>query len=192
MVDNIEKIKALLSFESEDDFYFLQVLQRKKENESTANRVIKSYFIKSMEHLDQVYDEVKQLCELFHARAMIRLNKRSFYKTSFKALVNISNALSNNDFKNVSKQYEKACGQYHNDSDKTWIVDIDGPVEEGFIKKIGEVINTCAPEGEKVVTCLPSNSGWHLITKPFNLHRFKEFGYTLDIHKDNPTNLYIP
>jgi hypothetical protein len=32
MVDNFEIIKSLLQFDSEDDFYHLQILKRKKEN----------------------------------------------------------------------------------------------------------------------------------------------------------------
>ncbi len=32
MIDNIEKILPLLNFETSDDFYYLQILQRKKEN----------------------------------------------------------------------------------------------------------------------------------------------------------------
>ena len=32
MIDVFEKIKHLLVFESVDDFYYLQILQRKKEN----------------------------------------------------------------------------------------------------------------------------------------------------------------
>lgn len=31
-MDNIDKILPFLKFESEDDFYYLQILQRKKEN----------------------------------------------------------------------------------------------------------------------------------------------------------------
>jgi hypothetical protein len=35
MVDNFEKIIPLLKFDSEDDFYHLQILMRKKENPQT-------------------------------------------------------------------------------------------------------------------------------------------------------------
>lgn len=34
MVDNFEQIGNLLSFDSNDEFYFLQILQRKKDNPS--------------------------------------------------------------------------------------------------------------------------------------------------------------
>ena len=51
MVDNLDKILPLLKFESEDDFYYLQILQRKKENPQLGSnsRVIKNYYIKIVE-----------------------------------------------------------------------------------------------------------------------------------------------
>jgi len=55
MIDNLDKIKPLLNFESEDDFYYLQILQRKKENPELGSnsRVIKNYYIKSVEELEK-------------------------------------------------------------------------------------------------------------------------------------------
>jgi hypothetical protein len=32
VIDNLELIKPLLSFEDENDFYYLQILKRKKDN----------------------------------------------------------------------------------------------------------------------------------------------------------------
>lgn len=32
MVDNFDLIKSLLKFESKDDFYYLQIIQRSKDN----------------------------------------------------------------------------------------------------------------------------------------------------------------
>jgi len=193
MIDNIEIIKDLLKFATDDDFYYLQILQRKKENEQLGSnsRVIKNYYIKSVEHLDKVYSEIKQMCIIFNARAMIRLNKRSYYKTAFRSMINIANTISNKDFKNVKSQYDKACGQCHNDTQKKWILDID---------EIGRDCNTmilfiereCLPEGNKFISIIPSKNGLHLITTPFNLVEFKKIYPEIEIHKDNPTNLYIP
>jgi hypothetical protein len=39
---------------------------------------------------------------------------------------------------------------------------------------------------------VPTKNGIHLITNPFNLNAFK-FGFpNIDVHKNNPTILYIP
>ena len=51
MIDNFEKIKEFLNF-NEGEFYFLQILKRKKENpEQTGNsKVIKTYYISNFEY----------------------------------------------------------------------------------------------------------------------------------------------
>ncbi len=78
MIDNFDTLIPFLKFESPDDFYYLQVLQRKKENPELGSnsRVIKNYYIKSAEHLLKLRKEIIQLCENFNARASLRLNKR--------------------------------------------------------------------------------------------------------------------
>ena len=38
---------------------------------------------------------------------------------------------------------------------------------------------------------IETKNGWHLITYPFNLQEFKDV-VPHDIHKNNPTILYIP
>lgn len=193
MVDNIDIIRPLLKFDSDDDFYYLQILQRKKENKQLGSnsKVIKNYYIKSINNLDKIYDEVKQLCDIFNARAMFRLNKRSFYNVSFKSMINVANCMSNKDYINIKSQYDRACGQCHHDKNKTWILDID-EVGRNTNNMILFIDNECQPDGNKFVSIIPSKNGLHLITKPFNIIEFKKLYLDIDIHKDNPTNLYIP
>ena len=186
MIDNLELIKPLLTFESEDDFYFLQILQRKKENDQVGSnsRVIKDYHIRSVEYLEERYDEIRALCNLFDARAYLRLNKRSYEKVAYKALINMANSMSNREFKFVGKSYVRAVGQNHNDKNKKWILDIDD---------WSVFINSIQPDdGQKVYLNLKSKNGGHLITKPFRLDVFREKFPDIEVHKDNPTNLYIP
>ena len=194
MVDNLHLILPFLKFESKDDFYYLQILQRKKENSQLGSnsRVIKNYYINSEEYLIKHYDEIKQLCEVFNARASIRLNKRSYEKVGYKALVNIANTISNREFEFLKASYDRACGLGHNDSEKKWILDIDGMMTYNEIFKMEEIIERAKPSDKKIIVYLPSKSGLHLITKPFDLREFTTLYPEIEIHKDNPTNLYIP
>lgn len=193
MIDNIELIKPLLEFESSDDFYYLQILQRKKENKlmNSNSRVIKNYYIKSTDYLDNRYDEIKKLCIQFNARASIRLNKRSFEKVAFKCMQNIANTMMSRDYDFINKAYDRACGQSHNDSNKKWILDFDDSIHPSFFEK---TINNLEPTENrfKVITYIPSKTGWHIITSPFNVQEFRNTYSSIEIHKDNPTNLYIP
>lgn len=195
MVDNLDKILPLLKFESEDDFYYIQILQRKKENEQLGSnsRVIRNYYIKSQQYLIDRYDEIKQLCITFNARASIRLNKRSFEKTAFKALENIANSMRNREYKFINKSYDRAVGQNHNDSLKKWILDIDNP-NWLFADSIelADFINKLQPIGNKILAHINSKSGLHIITSPFNVEDFNKKYTGIEIHKDNPTNLFIP
>lgn len=204
MINNIDKILPLLTFETKDDFYYLQILQRKKENPELGSnsRVIKNYYINSAEYLQKRYPEIIKLCEVFNARASIRLNKRSYKKVGMKAMVNLANTMMNEEYSFLKSSYDRACGLGHNDKNKTWIIDIDKN-EVIWLEQIINSIQPCQPEGDKIVAQIPSKTGIHLITKPFNTMDFKDrfteelaeykMSYIeLEIHKDNPTNLYIP
>lgn len=204
MINNLEKILPLLNFETKDDFYYLQILQRKKENPELGSnsRVIKNYYISSKDYLESRYPEIIKLCEVFNARASIRLNKRSYKKVGMKAMVNLANTMMNEEYSFLKASYDRACGLGHNDKNKTWIVDIDSN-EVIWLEQIINAIGDCEPISNKIVEQLPSKTGIHLITKPFNTEQFKiNFKselkayqmneIELEIHKDNPTNLYIP
>ena len=209
MINNLELIKPLLKFESDDDFYYLQILQRKKDPNpiglglGTSNnaRTIKNYFISNVEYLERKMPEIIALCNLFNARASIRLNKRSYKKVGYRALQKIANTMANGEFEHLKSSYSKACGTGHNaGKNKTWVIDIDKEDLDKFEDLIA-VLTTPAlrPEGEKIIATIPSKTRLHLITKPFDIKQFKESGYVkltgldkLEIHKDNPTNLYIP
>lgn len=192
-IDNLEKIVPLLTFDSEDDFYYLQILQRKKENPEIGSnsRVIKNYYIKSEQHLRDRYDEIKKLCEVFNARASIRLNKRSFEKVGMKTMVNLANTMMNKEYQFLKASYDRACGLGHNDGNKTWVVDLDD-WELKDLPGLKNYLNELEPVGDKLVQYLRSKSGYHFITKPFNTQKFKQDYPEVEIHKDNPTNLYIP
>ena len=194
MIDNIELIKPLLKFQNKDDFYYLQILQRKKENilMFSNSRVIKNYYIKSIEELINKYDEIKSLCNLFNARASIRLNKRSFEKVAFKCLENVANTMQSRDYDFIGKAYDRACGQSHNDSNKKWILDID--FKDCSKNDVEKCLNFTVAWTK--LAEIPSKNGIHLITNPFKVDVFqkycKEQNVNVEIHKDNPTNLYIP
>ena len=195
MIDNIKLILPFLKFESKDDFYYLQILQRKKENPEIGSnsRVIKNYYITSEQYLLDRYDEITTMCCMFNARAMIRLNKRSFEKVGFKTMENLAGTMMNRDYDKISKSYDRACGLGHNDSEKKWILDVDKPMSSFELMSLSNFIQTCEPCHKRtILQTIPSKNGFHLICLPFNLSEFSTHAPGIEIHKDNPTNLYIP
>ena len=202
MINNFEQIKKLLEFRSEDDFYFLQILQRKKDHPAgkvngtnNNSRLIKAYFIKSIEHLEFVEPEIIELCKLFQARAGINLNRRSFKKMALQHLRKVTDQILSEDFHKSHRAYNTVCGKHNHDSDKKWILDIDnGDVGKIELLHLPDCIKEIEPTGDKLIATIPSKNGLHLIVKPFNLKVFSELkDYTkIEIHKNNPTNLFIP
>lgn len=189
-INNIEVIKPFLKFDDESDFYYLQILQRKKENPQLGSnsRVIKNYYINSVDYLESHYEEIKQLCRFFNARASIRLNRRSYEKVAYKAMVNIANSMSNKEFSFIKKSYDRAVGTGNNEpkDTKTWILDWDGPVTIDKIKAVLQIL------GDNFLDVIPSKSGVHIIVSPFDAREFSNTFPDVEIHKDNPTNLFIP
>lgn len=212
MVDNFELIKPLLSFDKHGDFYFLQLLQRKKDGCNVPNssdnqrRLVKDYHITSTEKLDSLRDDIIASCNETGARAYIRLNKRNYRTVSMAfAEETLMKARTNQEFGNTFNEINSVIGRYPEPGkgNKTWIVDIDNTnVDSNLVKDIKDIIvNYCQPfDVEKIVAVIPTKSGVHLITRPFNHETFNRMFFQVkmsienevSIKKDNPTVLYAP
>lgn len=206
MVDNFEKIANFLGFKSDDDFYFLQILQRKKGGQIgkvkpliKQAKMIKRYSNRSVEHLFEKKEEVVELCNVFGARAQLNVNKRSYKKCAYATLKEISDCLYHENYRAASDAFNSSCGKYSAEEkeSKKWVVDIDesdviGSMDS-YTQSLLSVINEkCKPEGDKLVEQVPSKNGVHLITSPFDVQTFKTYHESVEIHKDSFTNLYIP
>lgn len=204
MVDNFDIIRPLLKWDSSDDFYFIQLLQRKKDHKTikvngTNNnaRLVKYYCLKNIEQLDFIKPEIIEISKLFNARASINLNIRKFSRVHIELMKTLLAQLENGTQNKGYKAYSKVCGQVNHDKNKKWIVDIDEH-EMGHLNYIKNSIEAC-PSGSdtNIIAEIPSKSGVHLITVPFDRAHFEELlrigviGH-LDIQTNNPTNLYIP
>ena len=196
MIDNFELIKPLLKFPDADTYYHLQILRRGKDHPElpAANRMIKPYFICSLEGLDYVEDEVKKLCEFFEARAYINLAPKSIKRTTLLQIKYLAQRAYEGDFKKIWKSWNTCAGEIKGEEPR-WVVDIDGPTD-GEISEFIEY--QCEPiiknfDGHiksKIIEYIPTKSGYHLITTSFNLQQFKEKYPDIDVHKNNPTLLY--
>ena len=195
-LNNLENIKQFLNFESEDIFYHLQILIRKKDNPEIGSNsvVVKTYYVTSINYLELKMNEIISLCKLHKARAYINLNQRSFEKTAFHFLKKVTDCILNKDYKSIRKAYDSACGKYST-GDKIWIIDVDNH-DISYVDEIGEIIDLIKSSNEEkpnVIGYIPTKNGWHIITRPFNLKQFEPYTleYKIDIQKNNPTILYL-
>lgn len=195
MIDNIELIKGLLNYEKEGDFYMLYVFKRKKDQPEDERdnhqsvRTIKTYCIESIEHLDRRYDEIKQLCEMFKARAYIHVQKQNHLDVSLSMMVDLAQRIQNGQH-NQKGLFDSVVGQIKT-QEKRWIVDLDTQ-DENEVVRMTKVINITRPEGDKIECIVPTKNGYHFITKRFDVLQFKNVYPNVDIQKKNPTLLYLP
>ena len=199
MIDNLEIIKPLLNFDNEGDFYMLYIFKRKKdqpENERDNHqsvRTIKTYCVDSVEYLEKRYDEIKQLCEMFKARAYIHIQKQNHKDVSLEMMMSLAERIKNGSH-NQKGLFDSVVGQLKT-YEKRWIVDVDMK-DEMVVHKIAHIINSIKPEGDKVISTIPTKNGYHLITKRFDVLEFNKYmslqGQLPEIQKKNPTLLFLP
>jgi hypothetical protein len=196
MIDNLEIIKPLLNFSEPGDFYMLYVFKRKKDqpegekDNHQSVRTIKAYCIESIDHLERRYAEIKQLCEMFKARAYIHVQKQNHKDVSLEMMMALAERIKNGS-QNQKGLFDSVVGQLKT-NEKRWIVDVDtkDQVELDAIKY--NINKFCRPEGDKVESIIPTKNGYHLITERFDVMEFKKHFPTIDIQKKNPTLLYLP
>ena len=209
MINNLQLIKPLLNFENEGDFYMLYIFKRKKDQTTDkANhqsvRTIKTYCIESIEQLENRYEEIQQLCEMFKARAYIHVQKQNHKDVSLNMMVALAEKIRNGQH-NQKNLFDSVVGQLKT-YEKRWIIDCDDVLEpspmmmahiEYQCKPITEVEFDAAgvPIGmpnRKIEAIIPTKNGHHLITKRFDVMEFKKKYPDVDIQKKNPTLLYLP
>lgn len=205
MVDNFDQIDTFITQKevTDDTFYFLQIIKRKKENpEQNKNaRLVDVFYIKDGEDLQGKKDRIVELCKIHNARAYIHLNKRNKKKVALETLALISRNIANDNY-NIENCYHSCCGQYSKDEDKTWVIDVDTK-DQNYVRDLIKIIEQIRPFGKKkALTIIPTKNGYHIITRPFDIQEWRGYmrgwlegnGFKQtdlpDIHKDNPTILY--
>lgn len=199
MINNIDIIKPLLNYSTPGDFYMLYVLKRKKDQPAEERdnhqsvRTIKTYCIESVDHLERRYEEIKQLCEMFKARAYIHVQKQNHFDVSLSMMVDLAQRIQNGQH-NQKGLFDSVVGQIKT-SEKRWIVDIDTK-DEITVHRIAHIIDDVRPDGPKIEAVIPTKNGYHFITKRFDVlefgKRLEPYAEVPDIQKKNPTLLYLP
>jgi hypothetical protein len=202
MTDNFNAYKQFITEKwsysdlPEGDSYFaIELIKRGKDNPDlpAANYHFKNYYIRKPEDLDKYEQEIKSLCEMLHLRAYASVNIKSFKQVSLDTMAELARRIANNDYRKNYAVFESCSGQYCHSGDKQWVVDLDDCTINGvFPKLIKDIINSCKPDGNKIVAEFPTKSGVHIITTPFDRQQFMELceEHDVDIKKNHLTLLY--
>jgi len=205
MVDNIEVMRGYMrdlgipeNQQYRNDLYFdVQLIRRGKDHPTlaAANYTFKSYYIDSIELFDRYIDEIKQCCDMFGLRAYISVNAKSKLELSKKTLLKYAEMVTLEEYKKPWRFCDSVNGSLSGE-EKRWVVDID---KEDIVNmsSIMDIINNfCESEYDNPIICyIPTRTGYHLITHPFNTYRFEhkcqERGITPPgIKKNHITLLY--
>lgn len=204
MVNNTEIIRSMLSFVDKDDFYFLQVLKRRKDNPDMQKdmSVIDNFYIDSLVDFDKKIPHIINSCNAENARAYIRLNKRNYQHLSKHMLKRVVDIVFSENCRALRSCFDSVAGEYHSDPNRTWIIDIDWadtirPENLNGKYLYGKVVHEAMAlqfetDYEPLMIRIPTKNGEHLITHPFNLKKFHEKFPYVSVHRDNPTILYCP
>lgn len=178
------------------DFFFVQVLQRNKENNvSSSGHVIKDYHFFDKETFLATKEEIITLCKAFNARAYFWVNPRNCKQIQFEIIREATEAIELGTHK-LFKCVSKSIGRKRNSNYKSvWILDFD-TIDTELINKYLDIAMECRHAGSGLIfDLIPTVNGFHALTKGFDLEQFRQKLAiakldNIDIHKDNPTVLY--
>ena len=195
MVNNAAQIRPMLSFDDKDDFYFIQIFKRRKDNPDLGKDqvVLGNYYIDSFEDFDKKLPFIISACDSENARAYLRVNKRNYKKLAPHFLKRVVAITFTKNCRALRSTFDSISGEFHSDPDKKWIVDVDSDKDVAF----GDLCATLTQlqrdaKRTPMMIHIPTKNGHHIITRPFNLEEFRKSFSTIDVHKDNPTLLYCP
>ena len=170
IVNNIDLIKSLLVF-PEGCFYYVQVIQRKKDHPDISGDY-KRYqcFITSMDDLNLHLPRIISVCEEFGARAYISLTTRSLEKLGKQCLLEYATRVGEGVYTRVwdipnrvalsDKVRLKVKGK------PRWILDID------VISDVDAIVSECSVAGVNIISKIPTVYGIHLLVEAFNPNAF--------------------
>lgn len=145
-VDNFDLVSNLMNFNSDDDFYFVEIIKRKKDNPNDAFRYrqfITYYWIKSVDELQSKKQEIMDICLQNNARAYIYMNPRSAKVVNDyakKLMVKFSQR-GKGYGKYRGHEIEFASGQHKDwDSRPISFLDIDS-TDENIFKQVHKILD---------------------------------------------------
>ena len=186
MINNFEIIRDFLTTQFSrmsgceysakvDTFYNVILIGRKKDTPLVIGKV-KSYTINTIYDLDDYQQEIITICDALKVRAYISVNGKSHKQATLNALVKYTNNIAQDCFNNSRGIYDSVVAEFVDREKQLWIIDVDK--DDSFDKSVDELtdlyiktIESCKPY-KKIVAVIPTKSGKHIITHPFDSSNF--------------------
>ena len=163
-----------------DEFYTIQLIRRGKDNPDmpAANYKFKVYYIYSQADLDKFEGEIKEVCKLLRLRAYVTVTIKSMAQVALNTLYESARRIATHDYKKFYSIFEGCTDKYACRGKNLWVIDVDDVSEKDndFVDRLIGYINSMNSQynGDNVIYTMPTKSGIHLITRPFNLNEYRK------------------
>lgn len=175
-----------------DTFIYTEMLDRGKRKGNNGARLVKTFYHRSVEEFWEQWPVIKALCDMTQTRACTRLSPKSYKSVGQTFTRMVVDASLTDNWAGMKSLYNRACG-VTGAIRKLWLFDVD--VINDATLTFGKLIHQ---DGFLEAT-IPSKKGLHYISRPFDQRTIEKHFQDLligaseiSLHKDNPTNLYIP
>lgn len=189
MTDNFKLIKDFIQSQwggqfdlFNNVFYMIEIIGRNKDNTAIQSHKFKTYYVRTMGDFDKYEQEIKTICDVLQMRAYISVNHKSMKHVTLNTMAEYANRIAQENFDKPYSVFDSCVAKYVERAEQLWIIDVDkedadhyslnapmtvDDLAEHYIK----IIESCEPK-KKIVTVIPTKTGRHIITHPFNTVEF--------------------
>jgi hypothetical protein len=187
-IDNSQQIAALMGQANDGDvFWYTEILDRTKRSAGdNRKRMVRLFRHGSGPELLELMPMIRSLCIATGARAYTRLSPRSHKAVAKQLLLLTAEMVASEQWNSASYLYARACGRCNIHDRRLWLYDVDEANADAVALEMRLTAHG------NLVAVVPSRSAYHLIAKPHDPRLDGENLFGIQLHKDNPTNLYIP
>ena len=178
-IDNFELLKSLVDPQSEDDYWLVELIGRKKDwpDLLKSQQHFGSYFITSQRMLSALEAEIKARCKLNHARAYLYPSPKSKKKTALALMKKLLSEVECDDFTGLFGSMTSASAECSAQRGRKLFVldcdDLKAPLEEAA-REVISLVKTCktslSQPREPIVA--PTPNGFHILASPFDTLEF--------------------
>ena len=222
IIDNFAEVRKHLRFDNPGDIYVVHVMFRVKDlrneedracylSHEETQRLVKTYYVDSLEYYDKKKPAMIDLAENNHARvyiAMTRKNRLTCNRVILKKLVD--------EVDNPNVRYDhlirsSVCGCHISDY-KWWTLDVDKDTEievnswdgekwsvdkkiklvdikDDVVSEMSKLVDETKTRSGSEIFTVPTKNGYHIMTPPFNRSKMAFLGDNLK--SDAMTLLYF-
>lgn len=160
-----------------DLYYVVELMRRGKDNPDLpgANYHFRNYYIYSWRDLDRYEQEIKTVCQMLNLRAYASVGCKRMSQVALDTLAESAQRIAAHDYKRFYSIFESCSGKYSDRSSERWVIDIDDQTDEQMLEAVRRYVRTMeSGYSDPVVFTMPTRTGRHIITRPFNLKHFND------------------